>query len=92
MNSKILEGAQISGGSRAIELGLISLKGTKKLANIMLLFTLFSLPILIYNSYMITNSFSNTISAIVIAFIGVFLGYFLTALWLCAKRSVTIRG
>ena len=90
MNSKILEGAQISGGSRAIELGLISLKGTKKLANIMLLFTLFSLPILIYNSYIITNSFSNTISAIVIAFIGVFLGYFYTAkpLRLSARKGL----
>ncbi len=79
MNSKILEGAQISGGSRAVELGLISLKGTKKLANIMLLFTFFSLPILIYNSYSITNSFSNIINALVIAFIGAFLGYFYTA-------------
>ena len=35
MDSTILQGAQLSGGSRAVELGLISLKGTKSLANIM---------------------------------------------------------
>ena len=37
----MLEGAQLSGGSRAIELGLITLNGTKRLANIMLFVTVF---------------------------------------------------
>ena len=37
MNDPILEGAQLSGGSRAIELGLTTLKKTKYLANIMLI-------------------------------------------------------
>ena len=32
LNSTMLEGAQLSGGSRAIELGLITFKGTKRLA------------------------------------------------------------
>ena len=40
LNSTVLEGAQLSGGSRAIELGLISLDGTLSLARKMLVFTI----------------------------------------------------
>ena len=57
--STVLRGAQISGGSRAIELGLITLKNTKKLANIMLFISMIFLVMVCYNSYLITNSFSN---------------------------------
>lgn len=89
MNSKILEGAQISGGSRAIELGLITINGTKKLANYMLLFTVTTLLGLMINSFIITKSFSNSIYAILIAVIAVFLGYFYTAKPL---RLVAMRG
>ena len=79
MNSKILEGAQISGGSRAIELGLISLKGTKKLANYFLLISLIILSGLLLNNYFLTSSIINIICTLIISLIGFFLGYFYTA-------------
>ena len=77
--SLVLRGAQISGGSRAIELGLITLKNTKKLANIMLFISMIFLIGVCYNSYLITNSLSNIIAMGVIAFIAILLGYFYTA-------------
>ena len=79
MNSSVLKGAQLSGGSRAIELGLITLKGTKRLANIMFIFGLIVALGILYVSYMNTGSTSNAINSIIIASIGVFIGYFYTA-------------
>ena len=77
--SLVLRGAQISGGSRAIELGLITLKKTKKLANIMLSISMIFLIIVCHNSYLITNSLSNVKAISFIAFIAIVLGYFYTA-------------
>jgi len=79
MNSSVLKGAQLSGGSRAIELGLITLKGTKSLANRMFIFGLIVALGILYVSYMNTGSTSNAINSIIIASIGVFIGYFYTA-------------
>ena len=79
LNSTMLEGAQLSGGSRAIELGLITLNGTKRLTNIMLLLTVFCTLMLLINSYIAAQSFNNLIMALLIGFIGWFLGYFYTA-------------
>ena len=79
MNDPILEGAQLSGGSRAIELGLITLKKTKSLANVMLLFSIGLAVIILLLSYLNTNSFQNSIYVLIIAIIGIFLGYFYTA-------------
>ena len=79
MNSSVLKGAQLSGGSRAIELGLITLKGTKNLANRMFIFGLIVALGILYVSYMNTGSTSNAINSIIIASIGVFIGYFYTA-------------
>ena len=77
--STVLRGAQISGGSRAIELGLITLKNTKKLANIMLFISMIFLVMVCCNSYLITNSFSNIKAMGLIALIASLLGYFYTA-------------
>ena len=77
--SLVLRGAQISGGSRAIELGLISLENTKRLANIMLVASLIFLLFVCYNSYLVTNSFANIIAMGFIAFTATSLGYFYTA-------------
>ena len=79
MNSPILKGAQLSGGSRAVELGLITLKGTKSLANIMFVLGLFTATTILYNSYVNTGSTSNAYYSAIIALIGVFVGYFYTA-------------
>ena len=79
MNSSILKGAQLSGGSRAIELGLITLKGTKNLANRMFIFGFIAALGILYASYMNTGSSSNAINSIIIAVIGIFIGYFYTA-------------
>ena len=79
MNSSILKGAQLSGGSRAVELGLITLKGTKSLANRMFILGLLTAFGILYASYINTGSTSNAIYSIIIAFIGVFIGYFYTA-------------
>jgi len=79
MNSSILKGAQLSGGSRAVELGLITLKGTKSLANRMFILGLITALGILYASYMNTGSSSNAINAMIIAAIGVFIGYFYTA-------------
>ena len=77
--SLILRGAQISGGSRAIELGLITLKKTKKLGNIMLLIGSFCVIFLSINTFLETNSFKNILGIIAIGFLGSFLAYFYTA-------------
>jgi len=79
MNSPILKGAQLSGGSRAVELGLITLRGTKNLANIMFVLGLLTAAGILYISYYNTGSISNAYYAAVIALIGVLVGYFYTA-------------
>lgn len=88
--SLILRGAQISGGSRAIELGLITLKKTKNLGNIMLLIASFCVISLSINIYLETNSFKNILGIIVIGFLGSFLAYFYTAkpLRLSARKGL----
>ena len=65
---------QISGGSRAIELGLISVDKTNYYAKILLLLSAIIGVVLICNSYT-----DNIVPIILIAFFGVFLGYFYTA-------------
>ena len=71
--------AQISGGSRAIELGLINLNQTKILANLFIFCSFIFGLFIFYNSYLITGSFNNVIGALSIGFIGLLLGYFYTA-------------
>ena len=65
---------QISGGSRAIELGLISVDKTNYYAKILLLLSAIIGVVLICNSYT-----DNIVPIILIAFFGAFLGYFYTA-------------
>ena len=79
MDSTILQGAQLSGGSRAVELGLITLKGTRSLANIMFILGLVSAAGILYMSYLNTGSTSNAYNSAIIALIGVLVGYFYTA-------------
>ena len=79
MDSTILQGAQLSGGSRAVELGLITLKGTRSLANIMFILGLLTAAGILYTSYLNTGSTSNAYYAAIIALIGVLVGYFYTA-------------
>ena len=79
MDSTILQGAQLSGGSRAVELGLISLKGTKSLANIMFILGLATAAGILYMSFLNTGSTSNAFYSAIIALIGVLVGYFYTA-------------
>ncbi len=79
MNDPLLEGAQLSGGSRAIELGLITLKKTKYLANIMLICSIASAMVILLLSYLNTNSYQNAIYVSIIAMIGISLGYLYTA-------------
>ncbi|MEK9755621.1 MAG: UbiA family prenyltransferase [Bacteroidota bacterium] len=79
MNSPILKGAQLSGGSRAVELGLITLKGTKNLANIMFSLGVITAVGILYLSFLNTGSTSNLINSALIAIIGVLIGYFYTA-------------
>ncbi len=79
MDSTILQGAQLSGGSRAVELGLISLKGTKSLANIMFILGLATAAGILYMSFLNTGSTNNAYFSAIIALIGVFVGYFYTA-------------
>ena len=76
---------QVSGGSRAIELGLISLAGTRKLAIILILIAL------IIGGYIVTNvnpANMNGVWQILIS--GLLLGYFYTAkpLRLVARRGL----
>ena len=79
MNSSMLKGAQLSGGSRAVELGLITIKGTKSLANIMFVLGLLTAAGILYTSYLNTGSTNNAYHAAIIALIGVLIGYFYTA-------------
>ena len=79
MDSTILQGAQLSGGSRAVELGLITLKGTKSLANIMFVLGLATAAGILYMSFLNTGSTSNAYYSAIIALIGVLVGYFYTA-------------
>jgi 1,4-dihydroxy-2-naphthoate octaprenyltransferase len=72
-------GASISGGSRAIELGIITLQKTKNIARILLLLSLFVSSFLFYNIYQITGSLINIQGSLVVGLLGLFLGYFYTA-------------
>ena len=65
---------QISGGSRAIELGLITLQGTKRLGTILTLIAL-----VIGGLILLSTNSANITSVILIGLIGLFLGYFYTA-------------
>jgi len=89
LNSTMLEGAQLSGGSRAVELGLITHIGTLSLARKMLIVTVLVTSILFINSVYVTGEFSNAIYALVVGFLGGLLGYFYTARPL---RLVSRRG
>ena len=89
LNSTMLEGAQLSGGSRAVELGLITHKGTLSLARKMLVLTLLVTSGLLVNSFNVTGEFSNALYALIVGFLGGFLGYFYTARPL---RLVSRRG
>tara|TARA_B100000886_G_scaffold68144_1_gene42956 strand:- start:872 stop:2212 length:1341 start_codon:yes stop_codon:yes gene_type:complete len=77
--SLMLRGAQISGGSRAVELGLITLKKTKILGNLMIIIALACIIILSINIYYQTGSFDNIYGVGIIGFSGLFLAYFYTA-------------
>ena len=77
--SLMLRGAQISGGSRAVELGLITLKKTKILGNLMIIIALSCIIILSINIYFQTGSFDNIYVVCIIGFLGLFLAYFYTA-------------
>ena len=89
LNSTMLEGAQLSGGSRAVELGLITHKGTLSLARKMLVLTLLVTSGLLVNSFNVTGEFSNALYSLIVGFLGGFLGYFYTARPL---RLVSRRG
>ena len=88
--SLILRGAQISGGSRAIELGLITLKKTKKLGNIMLLIALACIIIISLNIFLETKSLNNIFGILAIGSLGLILTYFYTAkpLRLSARKGL----
>ncbi len=79
---------QVSGGSRAIELGLISLKGTSKLGGFLLGIAMGIGSVLIYNIY--TDWPQNFNATIIITICGLFLGYFYTArpIRLVARRGL----
>ena len=88
--SLILRGAQISGGSRAIELGLITLKNTKKLGTFMIASALICVIILSINIFLQTGSLNNIYAIIIIGAIGSLLAYFYTAepLRLSARKGL----
>ena len=77
--SLMLRGAQISGGSRAVELGLITLKKTKLLGNLMIIIALSCILLLSVNIYFQTGSFDNVYGVGIIGFLGLFLAYYYTA-------------
>ena len=76
---------QVSGGSRAIELGLITLAGTKKLGIILTIVALLIGGVILFS----TNP-TNVDAVLMITLIGLFLGYFYTAppLRLVARRGL----
>ena len=88
--SLILRGAQISGGSRAIELGLITLKNTKKLGTFMIASALICVIILSINIFLQTGSLNNIYAIIIIGLVGSLLAYFYTAepLRLSARKGL----
>ena len=88
--SLILRGAQISGGSRAIELGLITLKNTKKLGTFMIASALICVIILSFNIFLQTGSLNNIYAIIIIGLVGSLLAYFYTAepLRLSARKGL----
>ena len=88
--SVILRGAQISGGSRAIELGLITLNKTKKLGNIMLIAAIACIVSLSINIFLETKSFYNIYGIFTFGFLGLILTYFYTAkpLRLSARKGM----
>lgn len=83
-------GAAITGGSRAIELGIITLNKTKTVATSLLLASLLVAGFLFYNIYQVTGATSNVEGALVVGLSGLFLGYFYTArpLRLVARRGL----
>ena len=82
-------GAAITGGSRAIELGIITLEKTKNVAITLLLASLTFAGLLFYNISQVTGSFYNIYCALTIGVIGLFLGYFYTG---SPLRLVSRRG
>ncbi len=89
LNSTVLEGAQLSGGSRAVELGLITHEGTLSLARKMLFAAVIVTGTLLFNSFNVTGEISNAQNALILGLIGGLLGYFYTARPL---RLVSRRG
>ena len=83
-------GAAITGGSRAIELGIITLNKTKTVAISLLLASLLVAGFLFYNIYQVTGATSNVEGALAVGLSGLFLGYFYTArpLRLVARRGL----
>lgn len=83
-------GASISGGSRAIELGIITLQKTKNVARMLLLLSLFIGCLLFYNIYQTTGSLVNIQGSLSVGLFGLFLGYFYTAtpLRLVSRRGI----
>ena len=83
-------GAAITGGSRAIELGIITLNKTKTVATSLLLASLLVAGFLFYNIYQVTGATSNVEGALAVGLSGLFLGYFYTArpLRLVARRGM----
>ena len=83
-------GAAITGGSRAIELGIITLNKTKTVATSLLLASLLVAGFLFYNIYQVTGATSNVEGALAFGLSGLFLGYFYTArpLRLVARRGL----
>ena len=83
-------GAAITGGSRAIELGIITLNGTKNVARALLAVSLLIASLLFYNIYNVTGSLVNVEGALYVGLAGLFLGYFYTAspLRLVARRGL----
>jgi 1,4-dihydroxy-2-naphthoate octaprenyltransferase len=83
-------GAAITGGSRAIELGIITLNKTKSVAAALLTSSILLASVLFYNIYSVTGSVENIKGALGVGLIGLFLGYFYTArpLRLVARRGL----
>ena len=82
-------GAAITGGSRAIELGIITLNKTKSVAKRLVFTSLALASLLFYNMYSVTGSTENIKGALFVGLLGLFLGYFYTARPL---RLVSRRG